>query len=160
GLLITEIPRQLPEFIGSEHEVWASDGVVIKATLPGSYGRLWGERRFAIPPEYLHRIELARSAFAFDWRVVGLTHEAGRVRIVTSQPFIEGTPPKWPEIDAFLKSLGFEYHADHLGDHWIREEDSLLVFDAEPGNLVCVPDGIAPIDLILQEFELPVLDES
>lgn len=84
GHLTAEIPEDLPDFIGSEHEVW-SDGVeVLKATLPGAYGRRWGSRRFASPSEYLERIHLAQNAFGFPWIVNGLASEAGRIRIITT----------------------------------------------------------------------------
>src|SRR5262245_47141183 len=39
GLLSAELPETLPDFIGSEHEVWSDGQRVIKATLPGSFGR-------------------------------------------------------------------------------------------------------------------------
>ena len=90
GLLSAELPETLPDFIGSEHEVWSDGQQVIKATLPGSFGRRWGSRRFAFPSEYLRRIQLTEENFRLQWEVLGLVREIGRTRIVTRQPFVRG----------------------------------------------------------------------
>jgi len=155
GRLITTIPSGLPDFTGSEHEVWSDGVTVTKATLPGTYGRLWGGRRFATPSEYLERIRLGQVAFSFPWQLIGLAMEVGRIRLVTRQPFYLGNRPGHVEIDEFMTSLGFSFNRHRHGDHWFRPEDSLLVFDAEPGNFVKIPGGLAPIDLILQTVAGP-----
>ncbi len=36
--LVTGVPGDLPDFIGSEHEVWSDGHTVLKATLPGTPG--------------------------------------------------------------------------------------------------------------------------
>lgn len=87
-LLSAQLPETLPDFIGSEHEVWSDGHQVIKATLPGSFGRRWGRRRFAFPSEYLRRIQLTEENFGLQWEVLGLVREISRTRIVTRQPFI------------------------------------------------------------------------
>ena len=150
GGLTASLPDELPDFVGSEHEVWSDGHKVLKATLPGAYGRRWGSRRFASPSEYLQRIHFAQTAFAFPWEVIGLCEEAGRVRIVTEQPFIAGQAPTHAEIDDFMEAIGFERGAHRFGDHWLRRTDSLLAFDAEPGNFVKTAAGLVPVDLILQ----------
>ncbi len=109
---------------------------VIKATLPGTFGRRWGRRRFALPSEYLRRIQLTEENFGLVWDVLGLVREIGRVRIVTRQPFIRGNPPTHEEIRAEFVSLGFVFHRHRFGDLWYREADNLPAFDVEPGNLV------------------------
>lgn len=136
------IPGGLPDFAGSEHEVWSDGDNVLKATLPGAYGRRWGSRRFASPSEYLDRIHIAETAFAFPWNVLGLCLEAGKVRIVTEQPFIAGVAPTHEEIDEFMRSIGFDLVPHRFGAHWLRKSDSLLAFDAEPGNFVKTPSGL------------------
>lgn len=148
--LSAAIPEGLPDFVGSEHEVWSDGDRVLKATLPGGYGRRWGSRRFATPSEYLDRIHLAQTAFAFPWIVIGLCEEAGKIRVVTEQPFVAGQAPTHKEIDDFMRSIGFDLVTHRFGDHWLREEDSLLAFDAEPGNFVKTTAGLMPVDLILQ----------
>jgi hypothetical protein len=151
GLLSAEVPETLPDFIGSEHEVW-SDG---QATLPGSFGRRWGRRRFAFPSEYLRRIQLTEENFGLQWEVLGLVREIGRTRIVTRQPFIRGLHPTHEQVRNEFATLGFSFHHHRLGDFWYRPGDNLLAFDVEPGNLVQTPFGIVPIDVILQNPEAP-----
>ena len=153
GLISAELPETLPDFIGSEHEVWSDGQRVIKATLPGSFGRRWGRRRFAFPSEYLRRIQLTEENFGLQWDVVGLVREIGRTRIVTKQPFIRGLHPTDEQIRNEFASLGFSFHHHRLGDFWYRQGDNLLAFDVEPGNLVQTPFGIVPIDVILQNPE-------
>ena len=149
--LTVEIPNSLPDFIGSEHEVWSDGETVTKATLPGSYGRLWGERRFALPSEYLRRIDLSNTIFAIRWEVVGLTLELNRVRIVSQQPFFKGEAPTLSEIAEFMRSCDFECHEHRFGTYWKHQELNVVAFDAEPGNFVKTPIGLVPVDLILQK---------
>lgn len=150
GWLNSQLPSGLPHFVGSEHEVWSDGKTVTKATLPGSFGRCWGQRRFATASEYLERIRLAESCFELKWQVIGLVKEMGCIRMVTIQPLFAGEAPNRSEIEGWFHQNRFEHRCHKLGDHWFREEDSVLVYDAEPGNLVKTPFGIAPIDVILQ----------
>lgn len=150
GLLTGELPAALPDFIGSEHEVWSDGQRVIKATLPGTFGRRWGRRRFALPSEYLRRIQLTEKNFGVSWEVLGLVREVGRVRIITRQPFIHGLPPTEEMIRREFASLEFAFYHHRLGDLWYREADNLLAFDVESGNVVQTPCGLVPIDIILQ----------
>ena len=85
-----------------------------------------------------------------DRIVIGLCEEAGKIRVVTEQPFVAGQAPTHKEIDDFMRSIGFDLVTHRFGDHWLREEDSLLAFDAEPGNFVKTTAGLMPVDLILQ----------
>ena len=156
--LTVEIPNALPDFIGSEHEVWSDGESVTKATLPGTYGRLWGKRRFALPSEYLRRIDLSNQIFAIEWEVMGLTLELNRVRIVSKQPFFQGEAPTHPEIAEFMCSCGFDSHEHRFGTYWKHQDLDAVAFDAEPGNFVKTPLGLVPIDLILQKE--PSADET
>lgn len=47
GRLEETLPDKLPDFVGSEHEVWSDGTSVVKATLPGVFGRRWGARGLA-----------------------------------------------------------------------------------------------------------------
>lgn len=150
GELVALVPDELPDFVGSEHEVWSDGSIVLKATLPGTFGRKWGSRRFASPSEYFQRIEIIRDVFSFEWSIKGLTREAGRIRIVSEQPYIHGERPTLGQIDAFMSSLGFHFTKHRFGDFWYRKEDQMLVFDAEPGNFVKTNNDLLPVDLIVQ----------
>lgn len=148
--LIAKIPSTLPDFIGSEHEVWSDGEWVIKATLPGAYGRLWGKRRFALPSEYIERLNLTNEIFSLQWLVLGLNIELNRVRIITRQPFLKGTAPTHGEIVAFMESFGFSRKNHRFGQYWWRPNDTIIAYDAEPGNFVKTSLGLVPVDLILQ----------
>ncbi len=148
--LTANIPSALPDFIGSEHEVWSDGEWVIKATLPGTYGRLWGKRRFALPSEYIERLSLSNEIFSLQWEVLGLTAELNRVRIITRQPFLKGTAPTHNEIGTFMESFGFLLKNHRFGQYWWRPDDTTIAYDAEPGNFVKTSFGLVPVDLILQ----------
>ena len=158
GVVSVGLPEELPDFVGSEHEVWSDGQRVLKATLPGAYGRRWGQRRFSIPSEYLERIRLSRHVFAVNWQVLGLNQEAGKSRIVSEQPYFQGCPPNHHEIDEFMSSFGFAVHRHRFGDFWVRKEDEILVFDAEPGNFVRTEEGLIPVDLIIQRVAVDLLE--
>ena len=158
GSLRAELPEALPDFIGSEHEVWSDGHRVIKATLPGTFGRRWGRRRFCLPSEYLRRIQLTEENFGVSWDVLGLVREIGRVRIISRQPFVHGSPPTHEEVRKEFTSMGFVFYRHRVGDCWYRRPDNLLAFDVEPGNLVRSPHGIVAIDVILQNPAPGVLE--
>jgi hypothetical protein len=110
GILVAQIPDELPDFVGSEHEVWSDGAIVLKATLPGSFGRKWGSRRFALPSEYVRRIEIIRDVFSFEWAITGLSREAGRIRVVTEQPYIQGKRPTHSQIDDLYEFPGLPFY--------------------------------------------------
>lgn len=148
--LTANLPSALPDFIGSEHEVWSDGKWVTKATLPGAYGRLWGKRRFALPSEYIERLRLTNEIFSLSWEILGLTAELNRIRFITRQPFLKGTAPTRDEIEAFMESLGFTCKSHRFGQYWWRADDKIIAYDAEPGNFVKTSFGLVPVDLILQ----------
>lgn len=149
--LTANLPSALPDFIGSEHEVWSDGKWVIKASLPGAYGRLWGKRRFALPSEYIERISLTVEIFALQWEVLGITAELNRFRIISRQPFLKGTAPTHDEIETFMESFGFTRKNHRFGQYWWRPDDAIIAYDAEPGNFVKTSFGLVPVDLILQK---------
>lgn len=75
-------------------------------------------------------------------------------RIVTGQPFVRGEPPTRDEISDLMQSMDFDWHEHRMGSFWYHHGDGILVFDAEPGNLVSTNEGIIPIDLIIQTEDL------
>lgn len=152
GVLSVELPHALPDFTGSEHEIWGNGRDVLKATLPGGYGRLWGARRFATPAEYLDRMTLLQACFAQKWQIVGLAREMGRTRLVSRQPFLLGTRPSLPEVAHYMQGLGFVFQRHRFGNHWVRSHDGVIAYDAEPANFVKTAAGLIPVDLILQRI--------
>lgn len=145
-----DLPRGFGQTRGSEHEVWfAEGGRVIKATHAGECGRAFGPSRFASREEYLERIRLTAEVFGLDWQVHGVYGHGRQARIVTSQPIFLGTPATRKEIADFMRERGFVFHVTRYGDAWYRQEDNVLVADAEPKNIVHGAGGLAPIDVIV-----------
>jgi len=157
--LTAPLPSIIPDFIGSEHEVWSDGEWVIKATLPGAFGRRWGSRRFALFSEYLERLTLTRAVFALNWEFMGLALEMNRIRILTRQPFFKGVAPTKEEITTFMEAFGFIQKQHRFGDFWLMSGKDILVYDAEPGNFVKTSAGLVPIDLIMQKTGQELLDQ-
>ncbi len=153
---------------GGEHLVFRRephDGLIYKATWREQFGFVPGLdargrwRLFpATPSQYLLRCGLANSVFGDDIRLLAIAQDqAGGSdvpSIVTSQPFVIGSPPDEHEIARYLSALGFQplpratHRPSGLHDVWCRREDHLVICDAVSGNFVRTPAGdILPIDL-------------
>jgi hypothetical protein len=153
---------------GGEHLTYFTqkrDGFIYKATwreqfgfVPGLDAR--GRLRLlkATPSHYLLRCGLANAVFGDDIQLYAIAQDqagdSSVSSIVTSQPFVIGTPAVEKEIASYLKKLGFEplttaaHRPSGLHDVWCRRRDSLVVCDAVSGNFVRTPKGdIVPIDL-------------
>jgi hypothetical protein len=155
------LPAGFGETRGSEHEVWFStDGRVIKATHPGEFGRAFGPRKFASLEEYLERVRLTVEVFGLDWQVHGTHGEGRQQRVITSQPLYVGRPASLAEIARFMQERRFVHHRTRFGDVWYREEDQILVADAEPKNIVRGKDGLAPIDIIVTRPSIELLIQA
>lgn len=159
---------------GQEHRVWFSekDARYYKATHPGRYGwyafvdsrydkRTQEDELFigiggATPLQYLDRLLLQNEAFADDIRLEGMWIEADGLAILTSQPFIQGSPVKPAEIMESMEMLGFERipglpaNADECFSFYHRES-KIGALDAHTLNFVREhPSGdIVPIDLVM-----------
>lgn len=153
---------------GGEHLTYLArkrDGFIYKATwreqfgfVPGFDARGRWRLLKATPSQYLLRCGLANAVFGDDIQLYAIAQDqAGDSvvpSIITSQPFIVGTPAAEKEIAAYLKKLGFEplpaatHRPSGLHDVWCRRRDSMVICDAVAGNFVRTPKGeIVPIDL-------------
>lgn len=153
---------------GGEHLIFRAephDGFIYKATwreqfgfVPGLDARGRWRLLKATPSQYLLRCGLANAVFGDDIQLYAIAQDqagdSGVPSIITSQPFIVGTPAAEKEIAAYLKKLGFEalpaaaHRPSGLHDVWCRRRDSLVICDAVAGNFVRTPTGeILPIDL-------------
>lgn len=153
---------------GGEHLTFLTrkrDGFIYKATwreqfgfVPGLDARGRWRLLKATPSQYLLRCGLANAVFGDDIQLYAIAQDqagdSGVPSIITSQPFIVGTPAAEKEITAYLKKLGFEalpaaaHRPSGLHDVWCRRRDSLVICDAVAGNFVRTPTGeILPIDL-------------
>jgi len=132
---------------GNEHDVFLHEESqrVVKITKIGP-SRNYGAQ--GTPLAYLTNLELQNSIFGDDLRFEGLFPCDTGYAIVTSQPFIEGTPASLEEIDDFFESLGFTT----LGDFSYRSRnatETILLFDCRPDNIFCSSDSgeLFPIDI-------------
>lgn len=153
---------------GGEHLTFLErkrDGYIYKATWREQFGFVPGlddsgrwRLMKATPSQYLLRCGLANAVFGDDIQLYAIAQDqagdSSVPSIITSQPFIVGTPAEGKDIAAYLRTLGFEplpaaaHRPSGLHDVWCRRLDSLVVCDAVAGNFVQTPSGeIVPIDL-------------
>ena len=138
---ITQLAANAEELEGgSEHDVLLPMGTgrVWKLTLAPNFGAR-GEAHV-----YLENILLVNELFADDWRFEGVVDDSDGLRIVTSQPFINGRMATEDEIAGYFAALGFSREREHT----FRRADGLTVADARPANILCDDTGaIIPIDV-------------
>ncbi len=150
------LPRRFL-FQGGEHDVWTRGaGRVLKATRPNEFGTTpYGE---GTPYRYFDRLQLQNLVFGDDTRFEGIALDAhGAVRVITSQPWIEGTRPALDEIAEYFGGLGFRRIAETA---YFHPELGLIAADGHEKNLKkTAADGLVPIDLILAAPEGEVLEE-
>ncbi len=87
--------ERLPDDAGQEHSVWLDEnGLRLwKATHACMFGIVAGQARRSTPMDYLERIILCNEVFGFPWSIEGVWEDPfGRIRIVTTQPVIQGQP--------------------------------------------------------------------
>lgn len=139
--------------------------VFVKATHPGRCGFTviatpgGPTLTNALPAEYLHRFIVSNRIFDDDVRLIGLTHEAGGMVIVTSQPTIIGEGATGEEMLAFFEARRFRllpgFSAGYRGSLcFYRDLDQVAVFDAHPANFLRDGNGlILPIDGVVVECD-------
>ena len=150
---------------GEEHCILRGDDHYLKATHPGRCGFTviatpgGPTLTNALPAEYLHRLIVSNRIFDDDVRLIGLTHEAGGMVIVTSQPTIIGEGATQEEMLAFFAERRFcllpGFSAGYRGSLcFYRDLDQVAVFDAHPANFLRDRNGvILPIDGVVVECD-------
>lgn len=146
---------------GSEHFVTRYlDGDsprVVKATIPGKYGR----HEYS-PSLYLNSWRLFQQFLpALDIRVHGVLvqpvrgQDAPLPSIVTSMQYIEGGHPLPQQIGKYMKARGWLEHTDESETQdYIQEESRQIIRDAHPGNWI-KQRGTAeliPVDISIEQF--------
>jgi len=101
--------------------------------------------------DYLTDLVLSNHYFDDDIRLEGGYTGGGRVFIVTTQPYISGIHPDWPELRAGLARQQLRDPAPRsLGGNFIFDDDLLGevdVFDLHPNNVIQDATGwLHPID--------------
>lgn len=139
-----------PDARGYEHEVWLPElppetpQRVLKATYTDEFGHL-PHGISASPIQYLERLDYQNLIFHDDIRLEGITLMGScdffSMRVVTSQPFVNGRPGSQDEIEDFFVSQGFRHIRMKRRNGWYRDEDGLLCSDTHGGNLLRSDDG-------------------
>ncbi len=112
---------------------------------------------YALPGEYLDRLLLANRVFDDDIQLVGVTHEAAGMVILTSQPTVVGDAATREEMMSYFTSRHFQlipnFCAGYRGSlSFYRDLDQVAVFDAHPANFLCDQNRvILPIDAVIVE---------
>ena len=102
----------------------------------------------ATPPEYLERMLYHNRVFADDIHLEGILEDQTGTHLVISQPLIKGSKPERPDVEAYLRGLGFSLVCD--GYHWYRGSDDVALADTKPANFIQEPDGtIHAVDVII-----------
>ncbi len=135
---------------GSEHYVTryvdGSSPRVVKATIPGKYGR----HEYS-PSLYLNSWRLfQRFLPALDIRVHGVLVQPVKGReeplpsIVTSMQYIEGSHPSVKQIGKYMKARGWLEHTDQSETQdYIHEESRQIIRDAHPARSIRLIRGKA-----------------
>ena len=146
---------------GSEHEIWEVEEEIWKVThpdrfgwtvLPGSEGK--PEIAEATPLEYLERWLTANRLLGDSARLRGVSHSEGEVRIVISQPFIEGPYPEKAAIVMELRRRGFLlvphfFIGSEADSSFYHEREGIAIFDATCDNFILSHGLPIPVDVVV-----------
>lgn len=144
-----------PDAFGYEHEVWfppsgEQSGQVIKATYGNCFGHL-PDGSEATPLGYLERLRLCNEVLGDQIRLLGVDEfRPGVIRVITSQPAIEGHPAESEEVAQFFVESGFEKRRWGANTVWFRPVDNLVASDTHGGNVLRTASGaLVAIDVPL-----------
>ena len=143
-----------PTAEGHEHQAWydPKENRWFKATYGNQFGLAWGREGTALPIEYFERLLLQNTCFGDDIRLVAVVNCSQKLRVLTSQPNINGEPAPAELIKRWFEGLGFRRIETGGSVAWYDETANLLVADAHEGNVIITEDSIlVPIDLNLTE---------
>ena len=146
---------------GSEHYVTryfeGSSPRVVKATIPGKYGR----HEYS-PSIYLNSWRLFQQFVpALNIRVHGvLVQPTGDPQkslpsIVTSMQYIEGGHPSAKQIGKYMEKRGWvEYHDQSETQDYLHKVSHQIIRDAHPGNWIkkSRTAELIPVDISIEQF--------
>lgn len=130
-----------------------SDGWIPVVTPHGKIGLA-----YALPSEYLRRLDLQNELFGDGIQVIGLTRGN---RFAITQPTLKGGEPTEIEIRDVLAGAGWRRIPIELqdlppvlmGSAWWHGEEEVIILDARKPNLKKTDFGaVLPIDLILADL--------
>ena len=143
-----------PTAQGHEHQAWYDEksNRWFKATYDNKFGLAWGREGTATPTEYLERLRLQNFYFGDDIRLEALVNCEGKLRVLTSQPNINGEPAPAELIKRWFETLSFQRIEAGGSVAWYHEAAELLIADAHEGNVIITKDSVlVPIDLNITE---------
>lgn len=168
GLFLAPPPKELdspPDDEGNEHQVWfrPQSATFLKATWPGHFGMLVvhrpDEEPAASPIDYLERWQLHNEVFGDSVEFLGVLDTPDGMRLIISQPAIEGSPATLEQIGHFFTESG--WRPFHIGGNlaYFDPERRLVVSDTHRANLILMEGGmLAPIDLRVQPLTGSLLE--
>jgi len=167
-LFLDQAPPELsspPDEEGNEHQVWyrAEEARFIKATWPNHFGMLvvhrHDEEPQASPIAYLERWHLHNELFGDDVKFLGALDTPSGLRMLISQPAIEGSPATSQEIDRFFIESGWKKFRIASDVAYFDPAQRLVISDTHRGNIILMKNGMfAPIDLRVQSLTGALLD--
>ena len=168
GLFIDKAPPELntpPDEEGNEHQVWyqKEEARFLKATWPDHFGMLviyrHDEDPQASPVAYLERWHLHNQLFGDDVEFLGALDTPNGLRMLISQPAIEGSPATSQEIDQFFIESGWRKFKISGDVAYFDPAQRLVISDTHRGNIILMKNGMfAPIDLRVQSLTGSLLD--
>ena len=149
------------EFFGSEHTVYPDpdSNRVIKITHPpeeGAFRSVGAERgpdRSQSAYDYLHSLASSNKLFGSDIRLEGILIGPEGLRIVTSQPFVQGRRADPGQIQEALEAEGFE--RTEAGDY---TKEGFFLTDVNPSNVLASGNDLFFLDVQVSaphDFALP-----
>jgi len=130
----------------SEHDVFldAENGRVIKLKKSPNFGAR-GEAK-----SYIENMLACATLLGLDWQFEGLVEAYDGLRIVSSQPFVEGDRTEVEQIDSHFAMVGFT----KVRENTYRNDQGITVADARGDNILRDRDGILHfIDVHVLGFE-------
>lgn len=101
--------------------------------------------------DYLTDLLLSNHYFDDDLQILGFYEDGGRLHLVITQPYVDGTHPEWEELKAGLLAQALrDPHPRSLGGNFILDDDRLgevNVYDLHVNNVIRDATGwLHPID--------------
>ncbi|GAA5497616.1 hypothetical protein Rhal01_03812 [Rubritalea halochordaticola] len=157
---LTQAPDILdtqPTAEGNEHQVWYCEeqASFLKATWPNHFGmkvvHRQDEEPQCSPIDYLERWRLHNELFGDSVEFLGVLDTPRGMRLLITQPAIEGAVASQEQIHEFFQSSGWLPFKVDGNIAYYDPSREIVVSDTHQGNIIAMEDGqLAPIDLRAQ----------
>jgi hypothetical protein len=117
------------------------------------------EEPAASPIEYLERWAWHNELFGDSVEFIGVLDTAKGLRLIISQPAIEGRPASEEEIDTFFRSHGWKRIVISGDIAYFDSVKKMVISDTHRGNIIAQENGLLlPIDLRVQQLKGTLLE--